>query len=344
MEGTASVLLLRVIAAGLPPGAAAWRAFLHELGDPPLDVPDARIPFPALTRAWETAAAVAGDPAFGLHLGARLQVGPFDILDYLTRSSPNLGSGIQAWVRYQRLLVDDVGFTLRSMPWGLRVGRARRRFDVAYSRHGVEYAMAGFLVRARQLTGAPIQPRAVRIATPRPEVPRADWEAVFGPRVQLGAGVDEIDLDAADLALPLLHADAGLLGVLDRHARQALDALPPVGRATDRVRHEVARRISRRERVDLAAVAEGFRLGPRALQRQLAAEGATWSAVLDEVRREVAMTCLEERRLSLGEIGWLLGFGDPSAFHRAFVRWTGQTPGAFRAGRHRGGRSTPGAS
>lgn len=344
MEGTASVLLLRAISARLPPGDPAWRALLRSFGDPPLDAPDARVPLSALVAAWEAAAAITGDPAFGLHLGARLEVGPFDILDYLTRSSPDLGAGISAWVRYQRLLVDDVGFTLKAMPWGLRVGRRPRRAGLAYSRHGVEYAMAGFVVRARQVTGAPLRPRDARLAVIRPEVSAAEYEAVLGVPPDLGAGVDELDLDAADLGLPLLHADAGLLGVLDRHARQALDALPPVGRTTDRVRHEVARRFSRREPVDLASVGTELRVGGRALQRALAAEGATWSGVVDEVRREVALTCLAERRLALGEVAWLLGFADPSAFHRAFVRWTGTPPGAWRAERQRAGSSTVGAS
>ncbi len=55
---------------------------------------------------------------------------------------------------------------------------------------------------------------------------------------------------------------------------------------------------------------------------------------MDEVRHELARRYMADERLALGEVAYLLGFSDPSAFHRAFKRWTGTTPAAARRMRH----------
>lgn len=328
--GTASILLLRAIAAGLPAGHPAWAGFLRELGDPRLDAPDVRIPFPALVRAWDLATSIAGDPAYGLHLAERLTVGAFDLVDYLTRSSPDLGSAFDVWVRYQRLVVDEAVFEIDRAPGVIRVRAMTRRTDVAAFRQGIEYGLAGFLLRARQITGVMIGARAVRLERAVADADLTEHARVFGAPVSLG-GVDEIEFDSDVARLPIVHADAGLAQLLERQARVALEALPPIGRNADRVRAEIARRIALHEPADLRALAAALRLSERSLQRVLVAEGATFSGIQDQVRRELAFQWLREGRLSLGELAWALGYGDPSAFHRAFIRWTGLTPGAWRA-------------
>jgi AraC-like DNA-binding protein len=68
----------------------------------------------------------------------------------------------------------------------------------------------------------------------------------------------------------------------------------------------------------------------RTLNRGLAAEGTTYREVLEQIRRELASRHLANAQSSIGEVAFLLGFSELSAFHRAFKRWTGQTPAEFR--------------
>jgi AraC-like DNA-binding protein len=77
-------------------------------------------------------------------------------------------------------------------------------------------------------------------------------------------------------------------------------------------------------------VASRLALSPRTLQRRLRDEGTTHVALLDDLRRDLAIGYLKEKRVPIGEIAFLLGFSEPSAFHRAFRRWTGSTPGEVR--------------
>jgi len=69
---------------------------------------------------------------------------------------------------------------------------------------------------------------------------------------------------------------------------------------------------------------------PRSLQRWLIAEKTRFVDLVDAVREELARRLLREASLSIGEIAFELHYSDESAFVRAFRRWTGQTPGAFR--------------
>jgi AraC-like DNA-binding protein len=80
--------------------------------------------------------------------------------------------------------------------------------------------------------------------------------------------------------------------------------------------------------------ASRMKMSARTLNRALAAEGTSYRAILDQLRHELACRYLADSRLSIGEIGFLLGFSEISAFYRAFKRWTGQTPAVFRAQRH----------
>jgi AraC-like DNA-binding protein len=71
-------------------------------------------------------------------------------------------------------------------------------------------------------------------------------------------------------------------------------------------------------------------MSPRTLQRRLHEENTSHQQLLDELRRELAQRYLREPTIAIGETAFLLGFSEPSAFHRAFKRWTGTTPGTFR--------------
>lgn len=79
-------------------------------------------------------------------------------------------------------------------------------------------------------------------------------------------------------------------------------------------------------------VARHFGMSERTLQRRLKEEGCVLQSLFEETRRQLAELYLGEPRLALYEVAMLLGYSEPSAFFRAFRRWTGRTPEQFRAG------------
>ena len=81
----------------------------------------------------------------------------------------------------------------------------------------------------------------------------------------------------------------------------------------------------------LALVAKRLGLSPRTLRRRLAADGSSFSAVAADTRQELARRYVASPDVAITEVAFLLGYSEVSAFHRAFRRWTGSTPAAFRA-------------
>jgi AraC-like DNA-binding protein len=82
---------------------------------------------------------------------------------------------------------------------------------------------------------------------------------------------------------------------------------------------------------DLESVAEQMHISPQTLRRHLREEGTSFQGLKDQLRRDMAIYHLSRAELSLQQIAEQLGFSEPSAFHRAFKKWTGLTPGAYRA-------------
>ena len=78
-------------------------------------------------------------------------------------------------------------------------------------------------------------------------------------------------------------------------------------------------------------VAGQLGISVRNLQRRLKALGTTYQVLLDESRQILAMRLIEDYAIPLYEIAYMVGYAEPSAFYKAFKRWTGSTPGDYRA-------------
>ena len=86
----------------------------------------------------------------------------------------------------------------------------------------------------------------------------------------------------------------------------------------------------RNGRPNLAQVAQDLGLSSRTLQRRLREQGFVFGQLVEEVRRRLAQSYLDEGRLSVSEVAYLLGYSELSAFSRAYRRWTGAAPIAGR--------------
>jgi AraC-like DNA-binding protein len=99
-------------------------------------------------------------------------------------------------------------------------------------------------------------------------------------------------------------------------------------RVSNRLRSWLADQLADGEPAEEAA-AQALGMSLRSLQRRLQEEGTTYREILNGTRQEMARAYLEERRTSVTEIAFRLGFSDSNSFSRAFRRWTGQSPRAY---------------
>jgi AraC-like DNA-binding protein len=97
-----------------------------------------------------------------------------------------------------------------------------------------------------------------------------------------------------------------------------------------RVRRLIEREIQCTRDVTVPRVASALRMSRRTLTRRLEEEGTSFVEELDNVRRDLALSTMNDGEAPLKEVAFKLGFAHPESFHRAFKRWTGETPIAYR--------------
>ena len=168
-------------------------------------------------------------------------------------------------------------------------------------------------------------------------LPLSDDRLLWGPNLTFGAERTEIEFASHYLRLPVVQ-DLASLKVFLRTAPQWLVI-------RFRNQHGLASQVHQRLRSShysdwptLQAFALEQHLSPSTFRRKLEREGCSYQEIKDEVRRAVAFEQLRESRASISDIAEQLGFQEPSAFHRAFKKWTGESPGRYRA-RYQGERA-----
>lgn len=294
-----------------------------------LKTPDGWLPQAAEIRLWTQAAHLTQDDSFGLHVGERVGESDFGALAYAARSSDTLGDAYVRIGRFFGLIVRGASVELHQTGSDASVRHVAPETGLVPSRHAVEALLVG-LVRIGQRFAKPgFAPRQVRF---RHRAPSAldEHRRLLGNDIQFGAEHDEVVLTAAQLALPLHQAEPALCELLDRHLQALSERVPE--QVSDPL-HQVRRALGielRHGKPTLAAIAAQLKTSPRSLQRRLQREGTTLAKLHDEVRSELASRYLNERSESISEIAFLLGFAQVSTFHRAFKRWTGETPASYR--------------
>lgn len=289
------------------------RALLAEVGLPArcLDEPDLKIPSVAVGRLLELAASRSGERAFALRMVASRRLSNLGPLGLLVRDEPTLRSALEALVGH--IHVHNEALALRvEHAGGLVVIRQELVGEGGQAlTQAIELAL-GVTYRVLVLfLGAQWQPRLVCFAHRAP-ASLAAHRRLFGPRVEFGHEFNGIVCNAQDLDAPNPVADP----VMARYSRHLLQGGAAAARTTAaRVRQMVVLLLPRGHcRVD--AVAQGLGVDRRTLARRLAAEGSSFSALVDELRSDLLARYLEDGTRPLADIAALLGFSAPSAFSR----------------------------
>lgn len=292
--------------------------------------PDSRVRRDRVHAIWLAMEKELNDSAIALEVGRAFPFGTYDVLDYVFATSKTVRSGVENLLAYLRLLIDQAALEL------IEDGNGIIRYEMFNDRDGFvrfssEFSFAVLMDRVRGCADIDDwNPVAVRFAHPAVADP-ARYESYFGCPVEFGAASNEIELPAAVIQAPMRRADPGLNNVLQRHATAVLESIPVSVTFDDSVRRELYRAITEgAASPGIEEIAERLAMGTRTLQRRLREVDTTFAALLDELRFEFATRFLADPTMTVGEVGFLLGFSEPSAFNRAFRRWAGDTPGGFR--------------
>lgn len=326
-EGTASVLTVRPALSALDAKGIDAEAALRSAGisRAALEPPENRLPYASVCTFWKEAAAASGDACFGMQVARTLPGGAYDVIEYIMSAAPSVGEGIARLTEYVRLIYDRSNMRLVVEPGAARVVRR----TALPAPHYDEFTLTLLLTRSRQAAGVAWKPERVSFAHDRREGREEAARLLESPVVDYGQAQMELLFSPDILGVPHQRGDSRLLSILTRFADSLVATLPGRGDIATRVSSSIAREMAT-GLATLLTTAAALRISPRTLQRQLAQQGASHSALLDDVRRGLAMKYIGDAALSLGEIGYLLHFSDATAFHRAFRRWTGEAPLHYR--------------
>lgn len=288
-----------------------------------------RVPTASVVRAWELITH-AGPAGAGIRAAETAAQGRLHVWDYLFTTAGTFADGCRDAARYLPAMTDPgVDMTVVEDDRRLTVTYGIAKYSPAAVAAIDEFAMAILLKRARDARGPSVVPVHVALAHEAPKDHRHLIEA-FGTRaIDFGARANSmtfLDLDAQPRRPP--GQDDELALILRRYADNLLENARPAAGWHDTFRSVVAGALG--EELSLELVAQRMTMSPRTLQRRLSDLETTWRDEIESVRHERAAALLRETELPVQSIAGRLGYTDARALRRAFQRWTGQTPDAYR--------------
>lgn len=287
-------------------------------------------PLAQVQRFLEEAEALARVPSFGLTLATAVPRGTYAELEFISRLACTLEEAMRAVGRFYRLI--NKGADLAYIERGDFAGLDIRVHGCAdgWGRQLNEYTVA-LLHRITREVSPGWQPTRVWFAHPPPG--NAALEALlgyFGAPLSFDGATCGFEGPSALVDAPLSSSDAELQRLLEARASERLERDVPLAAFSERVRGELSRRLSGGD-LGAGAVAAALDVSVRTLQRRLKDEGASYQALLDAVRAQVAKDWLANGRRDVGALAGKLGYAEPAAVGRAFRRWTGRSPTAWRS-------------
>ncbi|HET8541091.1 MAG TPA: AraC family transcriptional regulator [Anaeromyxobacter sp.] len=294
-----------------------------------LDDPDARLQGREAGALWVKAYELSGDPVLSLHVAEACPLGAYKVIDYMAASARTIGEAFRYAARYFKLINTAVTLPIDESGDPVTFDVTGERGPTSLTRAYAEFCLAVFVLHVRAATGVPFKLRRVTFTHRRPP-DTSEHERVFGCPVRFETEHNRLYLDRAAWEAPSAGGNSGVLGILIEHADLLLARLPRGPDLIERTRRAIGGRL-RGGDPSLESVARELGMSDRSLQRRLRELGYTFNALADEVREATARLYLDQPDMALAEIGYLLGFADQSAFHRAFKRWTGCTPRQARA-------------
>lgn len=286
--------------------------------------PDVEIPIDRYFRLLECAAR-QGSPNIGMRLGCRLRPGDLGAIGHAAASAARLGDALGVFAEYLYVLshanLVRVDITERHSIIGYHLTDP----EVGLHRQDIELVITGIASLVHQLTGNnSIHPIRADFEHSKPPYAQA-LRDVFRCEVRFECSGNRLHYSKEVLDLPIVSADPSLHEALKFFLDDRIKVRDEDENLEVKVRHLIASRLAHGT-PDIEWVARRLALSARTLQRRLAEGGLVFREMLDEVRKNIALDYIDNKDFSVTDIALTLGYGELSAFSRAFKRWTGRGP------------------
>jgi AraC-like DNA-binding protein/transposase-like protein len=323
----AAVYALQVAEVARRLGVASAELFRGlDLSEDSLASPGAVMRLETFEQVIERARTLTGEPGLAVVLGLQERVSAHGFLGFAAMTAATLRQAIELAVHFAPTRSNAIALRLETNPREAaivveeRVPLGRTR-DVIILGLMVGLWKIGDSITGRELVGH------LECSFAQPEY-FSRFAAVANDRCRFDQPANRIVFDMRLLDAPLVMADPGAMRLAREQCERELAAIAEQRSFVARVRVRMFTHGSERF-IALDALASEFAMSTRTFKRKLEEQGTSYSKLLEELRRARATELLRSE-LSIAEIAERLGYSDAANFTRAFRRWTGQSPRAFR--------------
>ncbi|TCM61443.1 AraC-like DNA-binding protein [Acinetobacter calcoaceticus] len=289
--------------------------------------PKARVAVSAYAQLWIALADQLNDEFFGMDRHP-MRRGSYQLISRLVMRSDHLEQAFRQILQFLNTVLDDIHSELQ-----LEGGKAILILhDRAEIKPMFSYATYLMLVHGLLCWLADqrlnIEKIELKCAAP---VDDQDYRVRFCEAIQYHAEQNRIVMDAEYLSIKIKHDQRSWYQFIQHTPQNLLIRFKNPHALSTRIRKHLIQ-VHPSEWLELHALAQRLNMSEATIQRRLKHEGISYQQLKNDIRRDTAIELLSKTDKPLIEISEQLNFHDPSAFHRAFKKWTGVSPGAYRNG------------
>lgn len=295
-----------------------------------LRIPGARFNQTSVIKLWRIAEQASNDPYFGIHISRYWHPTTFHALGYAWLASNSLKDGFRRLVRYSAIVNNRLNVEFQPDRGGYRFSFASTNLPPGALPVAIDAGLSTVIHMCRVNFGDELNPISMFTTRPRP-ASITTHETFFNCPITFASETNVLYFAPADIEKRLPTSNAELALKSDQMAMEYLARYQH-----DDIILKIKSLLINRwpgGRISESEIAGALNMSSRTLHRKLQSEGLNINMLLDETRKELAIHYLENSTLTIGEIAYLLGFSEPANFSRAFRRWTGTTPNAYRSAR-----------
>jgi AraC-like DNA-binding protein len=296
-----------------------------------LNLPQARVSANLYGKLWRLIAQTIDDEFFGMD-SRRMKTGSFALLCHAVIHTSNLRQALLRTLRFLRITFDDIEGKLICKDGVAHIVLTDCGPENTDAPPKRAFAYGTYLLMllgvACWLVGRRIPLLAANFRCAEP-VFSDEWRIAFSPQLYFNQAHSGVSFAAEYLDLANVQNERTMKEFLRRAPANFLVKYNNSSSHAAQIRRGL-RKIPPALWPDFNTLAQRFRTSPSTLRRRLENEGQSYRTILDNLRRDLAIALLSHSGKSIMEIANELGFAEPSAFHRAFKKWTGTCPGAYR--------------
>ena len=296
-----------------------------------LSQPMARLSIPRYMRLGHAAIALTGDPALGLRMGQLSRLSQAGLAGVTAAQAPTVREAARTLIRFEALYGSN--YRGQSSLHEDAQGAWLRFYSIspynAYNRFVVDSIISGWLHQLSAVADRPLACEHIEIEFSEPDYAE-QYSVLSHNPVRFRADTNQLRLNHATLDRRNPQHCPSTWAYLLQLCERELEQLTRTRSLRERITQLLGPLLNGGREPDLEEVAARLKLPTWTLRRKLTEEGTQFRAILNDTRRDLAMTYIRDTELAFGEIAYLLGFASAEAFQRAFKRWNAETPGEFR--------------